>query len=390
MKTSSERILTTHVGSLARPADLVALLRAKEHGEPFDRTAFDGRVTAAVADVVERQVAAGIDVVSDGEQGKPSFNAYVNERLTGFEARQGPAPTGGPWLGSRERAAYPEYYEWLARTQAAGITVPGQQVICTGPIRYRGQAAVQADIVNLRAATAGRPVEEIFLPAIAPSIVGSSRRNEFYRSDEEYYQALAEAMREEYRAIIDAGFVVQVDDPRLSSEYSLNPALSVEETRSWAARQVEVINAALAGLPRDRVRFHTCYSIDIGPRTTDLELKDIVDIMLRINAGAYSFEASNPRHEHEYHIWETVPLPDDAVLIPGVISHTTHLVEHPELIAERIGRFASIVGRERVIAGADCGFAATARPEQDIHPTVAWAKLAALGEGARLASKRLW
>jgi 5-methyltetrahydropteroyltriglutamate--homocysteine methyltransferase len=220
--------------------------------------------------------------------------------------------------------------------------------------------------------------------------VASSRPNEYYKSEEEYLQAIADALREEYRAIIDAGLVLQLDDPRLTSQYSLVMDMDVPETRKWAAQRVEVINESLKGLPEDMVRFHTCYSIDIGPRLNDLALKDIVDIVLNIKAGAYSFEASNPRHEHEYHVFEDVKLPAGKLLIPGMISHTTHLVEHPELIAERIGRYAKLVGKENVIAGADCGFAATARAEPEIHPTVAWEKLRALVEGARLATQQLY
>jgi 5-methyltetrahydropteroyltriglutamate--homocysteine methyltransferase len=232
--------------------------------------------------------------------------------------------------------------------------------------------------------------DEVFLRAVAAATVAASRPNEYYKTDEEYLQALADALHEEYRAIIDAGLVLQVDDPRLISQYTMAPEMDVAAWRKWAQARVEVINHSLRGLPTDMVRFHTCYSIDIGPRESDLELKDIAGVMLGLNAGAYSFEAANPRHEHEYHVWENVKLPEGKVLIPGVISHTTHLVEHPELIAERLARYARIVGRENVIAGADCGFAATARTEPEIHPTVAWAKLKALVAGARLASKQLW
>ena len=262
--------------------------------------------------------------------------------------------------------------------------------ICTGPISYKGHAAVQADIENLKAALQGPPHEEVFMPAIAPSYISATLPNEYYRTDEEYEQALADALREEYRAIVDAGFILQIDDPRLVTYYMMNPELSVEDCRTWAAQRVEAINYSLRDIPPEKVRFHTCYSIDVGPRIHDMELKDIVDVILKINAGAYSFEAANPRHEHEYHVFEQVKLPEGMILIPGVISHTTNLVEHPELIAERIVRFASIVGRENVIAGADCGFAASAMRFNDTHPSVAWLKFAALAEGARLATRQLW
>jgi 5-methyltetrahydropteroyltriglutamate--homocysteine methyltransferase len=248
---------------------------------------------------------------------------------------------------------------------------------------------VKADIENLRAALAGRAVTEAFIPAIAPSNVEGRYPNKHYASDEAYLFAIADAMREEYRAIVDASFLVQIDDPRLVTYYIMNPAASVAECRRWAEVRVEALNHALRDVPRDRVRFHTCYSINMGPRVHDMQLADIVDVILKVRAGAYSFEAANPRHEHEWRVWERVTLPEEAVLIPGVITQSTVLVEHPELVAERLVRFASVVGRERVIAGADCGFASFAA-SNEIHPTVVWAKLAALVEGARLASARLW
>jgi 5-methyltetrahydropteroyltriglutamate--homocysteine methyltransferase len=394
MKRSTDRIRTTHVGSLARLPEVARLMHAREHGQPYDAAAYEGVVRDAVGSVVARQVELGIDTVSDGEQSKSSFNNYMSERLGGFERREGNPPSGagpGPvaWSGSRERAQYPEFYAWYGRQVGEPIGATAVYV-CTGPVTYRGQEAVQRDIANLKAAAAAAGADEAFMPSVAVATVAASRPNEYYRSEEEYLQALADALSQEYRAIIDAGLVLQVDDPRLISQYSLVSDLDVAGWRKWAAQRIEVINHSLKGLPREQVRFHTCYSIDIGPRENDLELRDIIDLMLTIDAGAYSFEASNPRHEHEYHVWEGVRLPEGKLLIPGVISHTTHLVEHPELIAERITRFAGIVGRENVIAGADCGFAATARLEPEIHPTVAWAKLRSLVAGARLASQQLW
>src|SRR5262249_30753045 len=242
--------------------------------------------------------------------------------------------------------------------------------VCTGPVSYKGQTAVRTGIENLKTALKGLRHEEVFVPAIAPSYIFATLPNEFYRTDEEYEQALANALREEYRAIVDAGFVLQIDDPRLVTYYMMHPDLSVAECRKWAAQRIEAINESLRGIPPERTRFHTCYSIDVGPRVHDMELKDIVDIIFRINVGAYSFEAANPRHEHEYHVFEQFRPPDGTILIPGVISHTTNLVEHPELIAERIVRFARIVGRENVIAGADCGFAASGVRFNDTHPSV--------------------
>ena len=395
MKRSTERILTTHVGSLARSDSLIPLLRLREQSQPYDREEFARLVREAVADVVRKQVETDIDIVTDGEQGKPSFYGYIVERFSGFQRKPAaPGKESRPRAAGREYLAFPDYYAWSER-----IAEPfggrgggrGQGVdTCTGPVRYRGNEAVQTDIDNLKAALKGQTHEDVFMPAIASSYVASTFSNEYYRTHEEYEQAVSDAMREEYKAIVGAGFVLQIDDPRLVSYYMMNPELSVEDCRKWAAQRVEAINDSIRGIPPEKIRFHTCYSIDVGPRIHEMALKDIVDIMLKINAGAYSFEAANPRHEHEYHVFERVKLPDGKILIPGVISHTTNLVEHPELVAERIVRFAKIVGRENVIAGADCGFAASALRFNDTHPSVAWLKFAALAEGARLATRELW
>ncbi len=395
MKRSTERILTTHVGSLARADSLITLLRLREQGQPYHREDLATLVREAVTEVVRKQVEAGIDIITDGEQGKPSFYGYVVERFSGFERKPAaPGKEGRARASGREYLAFPDYYAWSER-----IAEPfggrggnrGQGIdTCTGPVSYRGREAVQTDIANLKAATKGQPHEDVFIPAIAPSYVASTFANEYYRSYEEYEQAVSDAMGAEYKAIVDAGFIVQIDDPRLVTYYMMHPELSVEECRKWAAQRVEAINYSIRGIPPEKVRFHTCYSIDVGPRIHEMALKDIVDIILKINAGAYSFEAANPRHEHEYHVFERVKLPEGKILIPGVISHTTNLVEHPELVAERILRFAKIVGRENVIAGADCGFAASALRFNDIHPSVAWLKFAALAEGARLATHELW
>jgi 5-methyltetrahydropteroyltriglutamate--homocysteine methyltransferase len=395
MKRSTERILTTHVGSLARPDALVEILKAKDRAQPYDAAAYAKLVAEAVADVVRKQTEAGIDIVTDGEQGKASFFGYVVERFNGF-ARV-PAPSGqegNPRNTSREYHAFPDYYAWSERiAEWAGGRGGDRRFgidVCTGPVSYKGHAVVQKDIDNVKTALKGLPHEDVFMPAIAPSYIFATLPNRFYRTDEEYEQALADALCEEYRAIVDAGFVLQIDDPRLVTYYMMNPGATIEQCRTWAAKRVEAINDALRDIPREKVRFHTCYSIDVGPRVHDMELKDIADVLLRIKAGAFSFEAANPRHEHEYHVFEHVRPPDGMVLIPGVISHTTNLVEHPELIAERIVRFARIVGRENVIAGADCGFAASGIRFNDVHPSVVWLKFAALAEGARLATRQLW
>jgi 5-methyltetrahydropteroyltriglutamate--homocysteine methyltransferase len=294
----------------------------------------------------------------------------------------------------REYLAFPDYYAWSERIAEWAGGRGGDRRhgidICTGPVSYKGHAAVQADIATLKAALQGLPHEDVFLPAIASSYVAATLPNEYYRTHEEYEQAVSDALHEEYKAIVEAGYILQIDDPRLVTYYMMHPDRSIADCRKWAAQRVEAINYSLRDIPSEKVRFHTCYSIDVGPRIHEMELKDIVDILLRINAGAYSFEAANPRHEHEYHVFEQVKPPEGKILIPGVISHTTNLVEHPELIAERILRFARIVGRDNVIAGADCGFAASAVRFNDVHPSVAWLKFAALTEGARLATKRLW
>jgi len=384
MKQSRDRILTTHAGSLPRPADLLAMMQAIGTGQAREGPAYTARVRRAVADVVQKQVDHGLDVIDDGEMGKPSFVTYVVERLAGFAPSAEPGEL--PWAGSREVTAFPEFYEPMLRQSPNAAAA---RFTCTGPVSYRGHREVQADIDNLKTALEGVSVEDAFLPAISPSNVEGRHTNQYYRTDEEYLFAIADAMREEYKAIVDAGLLVQIDDPRLVTYYIMNPRASVAECRRWAEVRVEALNHALRDIPRDRVRFHTCYSINMGPRVHDMELKDVVDIILKIRAGAYSFEAANPRHEHEWRVWEHVRLPEGALLIPGVITQSTVLVEHPELVAERIVRYANVVGRENVIAGADCGFA-TFAGSTEIHPTVAWAKLKSLADGARLATETLW
>ena len=383
MKRSLTRILTTHCGSLPRPKDLLDQMKAQATGESYDSKAWEARVRRAVAESVRWQAETGIDIPSDGEQGKPGFFAYVRERLDGFEPRPG---ANFPRF-TAETEAFPEYYaEYMGRAMTGAAVVPIIPLVCTRPVRYRGNEAVQRDIDNLKAAVSNLPAEEVFMPSVAPSGVGF---NEYYRTEQEYFEAVGAAMHHEYEAIVDAGLLVQIDDPFLTEIFS-RPSLSAREQRSAAQMWVEALNHALAGIPAERVRFHTCYGINEGPRIHDAPLKDIVEVMLRINAGAYSFEAANPRHEHEYHVWETVKLPEGKVLIPGVITHASNIVEHPELIAERITRYAERVGRENVIAGSDCGFSSQATYHPEVHPTVVWEKFRALAEGARLATRRLW
>ena len=386
MNRSTDRILTTHVGSLPRPPDLLAMLRTRERGEPGDRHAHDARVRSAVTEIVRKQVDLGVDIVDDGEMGKPGFIHYINERLDGFEPDTGPGIA--PWKDSREVKSFPEYYEWFRRTLPSPAA-NARHMVCTGAISYKGQEQVQADIANLKSALEGKDVRDAFMPAISPTNVEDWQRNRYYRTQEEFLFAIADAMREEYRAIVDAGFIVQIDDPRLATCYVLRSDLSVEQVRKWAEVRVEAVNHALNGIPREKVRFHTCYGINIGPRVHDLELKHFIDIMLKVRAGAFSFEAANPRHEHEWRVWKDAKLPEGAILIPGVITQSNVMVEHPELVAERIVRFARIVGRENVIAGADCGFGTFAGSEE-IHESIVWAKFSALVEGARLATRELW
>ena len=383
MTRSTDRILTTHCGSLARPHDLLDMMQAKLDGRPYDEDAYARRVRAAVAGTVREQVECGIDIPNDGEQSKPGFFAYVSERLAGFEPVSGP---GAPaWAA--EVAAFPEYYrEYFSHAMLGGSIVKGALLRCVGRVSYRGREALDRDLDNLRAALAGLGPAAVFVPAVAPSGVGD---NQHYGSEEEYLHAVAEAMRTEYRAIVDAGFTLQIDDPFLTDLYS-GSALSASERRRKAGLFVDAVNHGLHGIAPERVRFHTCYGINEGPRIHDAALADMLEFILRVHAGAYSFEAANPRHEHEYHVFERVKLPDDKVLIPGVITHASNIVEHPELIAERILRFARLVGRENVIAGSDCGFSSQATYRPEVHPTVVWAKFKAMAEGARLATAELW
>ena len=386
MKSSTDRIITTHAGSLPRPPEMLALIKAKIAGQSFDEAAFAAELTRSVEAVTKHQADIGLDVVSDGEMSKPSFLSYINERLGGVEMTT--EPFGNPWKGSRENNQFPEYYAWEASLNlnpASG----SKRVVCNAPVTYKGQKQVGDDIARFKAALGKVNVREAFVPAISPTNVEFWIKNIHYKSDEEYIFALADALHVEYKAITDAGLLLQIDDPRLVTQYVIDATMSLADCRKWAEVRVEALNHALRGLPEEQIRFHTCYSIDMGPRTNDMELKDIVDIILKIRAGAYSFEGANPRHEHEWKVWGHVDLPRHKILIPGVITHSTVLVEHPELICDRILRYASVVGRERVIAGADCGFG-TFAGSMTIHPTVAWAKLEALVQGARLASAQLW
>src|SRR5919197_1025747 len=317
MKRSTDRILTTHVGSLPRPADLLDVVQAREQGKPVDANAHAARLRDAVAEIVRKQIDLGIDIIDDGEFGKPSFVSYVNERLGGFELDTSPGTS--PWAGSREARSFPEFY---AETHAASRQ---HHMVCTGPITYKGGKQLQRDIDNLKAALDGAKPADVFMPAISPSNVEDWQKNAYYKTQEEFLFAIADAMHEEYEAIVRAGFLVQIDDPRLVTYYMLRPDSTIEQCRKWAELRVEALNHALRGIPPEKIRHHTCYGINMGPRIHDMELKDIIDIIVKIRAGAYSFEAANPRHEHEWKLWKEVDL-DGRVLIPGVISHSTVLV----------------------------------------------------------------
>lgn len=381
MTRSADRIFTTHVGSLPRPADLLDLMKAKVAGAPYDKAAYDARVKRAVAECVAKQVETGIDIVSDGEQSKPGFFSYVRERLDGFEAR----PQQKRQMFAAEVAAFPEYYDkYFREAMMGGAIAPVVPLVRTAPVRYRGTEALKQDIDNLKAASG--EAFGAFMPAVAPSGVGT---NEYYKTEEEFFHAVGAALSTEYRAIVDAGLTLQVDDPFLCDVFA-DPELDAKQKKKQAEMYVEAVNEALRGIPPEKVRYHTCYGINEGPRIHEAALSDVVGWMLKVDAGAYSFEAANPRHEHEYHLWETVKLPAGKKIIPGVITHASNIVEHPLLIAERLARFARLVGRENVIAGADCGFSSQASYHTEVHPTVVWAKFEAMREGAGIATKQLW
>jgi 5-methyltetrahydropteroyltriglutamate--homocysteine methyltransferase len=377
------RIVTTHVGSLPRPDSLSAMLFARMTRQPYDAQAFTDQLRDDVRSIVRQQSELGVDVISDGEFSKISFQYYVTDRLGGIEPI---TPAAGQRV-TRETRAFPTFY----RDGSHSGTQP-TRFACTGPIRYTGQAQLAADLENLKAAVAGAGCVDVFMPSVSPSSCVGLMENRHYKSDEEHLFAVADALREEYRAIVAAGFMLQIDDPRLAMNYMLSPDQTVDQARAWARRRIEALNHALRDLPPERVRHHTCYGINMGPRTSDMELKNLADLIVTIRAGYYSFEMANPRHEHEWRVWESVKLPAGKVLMPGCITHASVIVEHPELVAERIVRLAKVVGREHVMASSDCGFASTLSPNErpEIEPEIVWAKFASLAEGARLATKALW
>ena len=384
MRRSTDRICTTHVGSLARPPALLDLLKADAAGQLAGPAELAAAHRRAVADVVARQRAAGLDVINDGEQGKTGFFAYIGQRLSGYEPR---ADRDTMAKFQPEIDEFPEYYEqYFKRAMTGGMAVPAASLACTGPVSYIGREQLDRDLSALRAAVGDTDPDDVFVCAVAPSGVGG---NEYYGSQRAYLDAVADALHAEYQAIIDAGFTLQIDDPFLTEEFSYGTG-PAEDKLATARLYADAINRSLRGIPRDRVRLHTCYGINEGPRLHDAPLADLIETLFTIDAGAFSFEAANPRHEHSHHVFETVKLPPDTVLLPGVISHATNIVEHPDTIADRIVRFAEAAGRENVVASADCGFSSQATYTPEIHPKIVWAKFEALAEGARRATARLW
>ncbi len=386
MKRSTDRILTTHVGSLIRPPELREFISARQSGKPYDKAGYETCLSASVKEIVRQQAAIGIDVPSDGEFGKSiSWSQYALTRLSGFERR--PFANGNPWAAGADRERFRGFYEEMDSRDPPNTS---SESVCVGEVKYTGHAELQTDIDNFKAALKDVHVADAFLPVAAISSVIPDRKNEYYKSEEELTLALAEAIRTEYKQITDAGLVVQLDDARAAVTFDrMVPPASFGDYLKWLERMVEIINHSLEGIPQDQVRYHVCWGSWPGPHVTDVPLRDIVHTILKIKAGAFVIEGANPRHEHEWKVWGEVKLPDDKILIPGVISHATNVVEHPELVAERLVRYASLIGRERVIGGTDCGFA-QGPLLQRVHPSVMWAKFEALAEGARIASKQLW
>jgi 5-methyltetrahydropteroyltriglutamate--homocysteine methyltransferase len=386
MKRSAERILVTHAGSLPRPADLRAIVVAKTSGQPVDAAALAARVRSAVAETVRLQADSGVDIVNDGELSKSNFLFYVRERLGGCAEQPPTQPsTATAGISGRDARDFPAYFAADDGRRQIGATLAQKRISAVEPLRYVGQAAIQADVDNFQAALAGVQVEEAFLPAVAPGSIEHWLGNAYYPTHEAFLFGIADAMRDEYQAIVDAGFLLQIDDPGLADSWQMHPDMDVAAYRKLAALHVDALNHALRDIPPDRVRFHMCWGSYHGPHKYDIPLRDIVDLILKVNAEAYSIEASNAAHEHEWRVWEDVKLPEGKILIPGVAGHASDFVEHPELVAERLVRYARLVGRENVMAGTDCGLG-----ERVGHPSLVWAKFQAMAEGARLATKQLW
>jgi len=389
MKRDAGRILTTHAGSLPRSEELKQAVFARAEGRAYDRDALAKLLKSEVAEVVRKQIACGVDSINDGEVGKTNFTNYVRERLAGFETRpyqpgKSPQPLS---IAGRELRKFPEYFAAGGRGFGAfaGSGPSQAQVFCVAPLKYIGHAALKDDLENFRAALHGVKAREAFLPANTPGTIEHWLRNEHYPDEEAFIYAIAEAMREEYKAIVDAGFLLQIDDPDLPDGWQMYPEMSVASYRKYATVRVDALNHALRGIPREKIRLHVCWGSFHGPHQQDIPLKRIVDIIFRVRASSYSIEASNPCHEHEWRVFEDFKLPEGALLIPGVVGHYSDFIEHPELVAERLVRYANLVGRENVMGGTDCGLGPRVG-----HAKIAWAKLEALAAGARIASRRLW
>jgi len=381
MKYSTDRILTTHAGALPQPPDLKEMHNAQIAGKPVDKDAFGKRVRGAVADIVKKQIACGLDVINDGEVGKSNFSRYARERLSGFSEREVKPEDLPSTIYARDLTEFSDYFH--SRTYHRGDNL--RRVFCNAPLKYVGHESLKAEIEDFKASLQGQTYEEAFLPAIAPGTIEHWMKNDYYPNDEAYLVAITDAMHEEYKAIVDAGFLLQIDDPDLPDGWQFMSKMSVPEYRQYAALRVDALNHGLRDIPPDRVRFHTCWGSYHGPHKYDIPLRDIIDLILKVKANTISIEAANPRHEHEWRVWEEVKLPAGKVLVPGVVGHATDIVEHPQAIADRLVRYAKIVGRENVMAGTDCGLGPRVG-----SPQICWAKFEAMAEGARLASKELW
>jgi 5-methyltetrahydropteroyltriglutamate--homocysteine methyltransferase len=382
MKYSTDRILTTHAGALPQPSDLKQMHIAKDTGKPLNEEAFSNRVRAAVAEVVKKQIDCGLDIINDGEVGKSNFSRYARERLSGFIEREAKPEERASMIFARDLVEFRDYFQNRFGS-VRGENV--KRVFCNGPLKYVGHASLAKEIDDFKAALQGQLYQDAFLPAIAPGTIEHWMKNDYYPSDAAYLFAIADAMHEEYKAIVDAGFLLQIDDPDLPDGWQFMSHMTVAEYRDYAELRVEALNHGLRDIPSDQVRFHTCWGSYHGPHKYDIALKDIIDLILKVQANTISIEAANPRHEHEWRVWEEVKLPEGKVLVPGVVGHATDIVEHPRAIADRLVRYAKIVGRENVMAGTDCGLGPRVG-----DPQIAWAKFEAVAEGARIASKELW
>jgi 5-methyltetrahydropteroyltriglutamate--homocysteine methyltransferase len=381
MLYSTDRIMTAHAGSLPRPDDLRQMVVAKANGEPYDDAALDRRLQSAVAETVRHQAQCGLDCINDGELSKTNFTDYVRWRIAGYASR----PSAGPRrlsITARDETKFAGYFAANPRARPVG---PPTMPVCVEKLRYTGQADLAADLANFKAALDGVSVAEAFLPANSPGTIEHWLANEYYKSDEEFVFAIADVMHEEYQAIVDAGFVLQIDDPDLPDGWNCLPDITLPDYRKYATIRVDALNHALAGIPKEKVRLHVCWGSHHGPHHDDVPLRDIIDLIFRVQAGSFSIEASNPCHEHEWRVFEEAKLPAGATLVPGVVGHCTDFIEHPDLVAERLVRYARLVGRENVLAGTDCGIGTRVG-----HPSICWAKFEALAEGARRATKILW